>query len=384
MRGLGEAMNMSIAGCRLARLLTGLAGGSALVLALGAAASPHSATVTGLQGQLLGVSAVSPSAAWAVGYRNTSGGLRTLTLRWNGAAWTKVASPSPGDGRQSLLTAVTALSPSDAWAVGSYSAGSGFKTLVLHWNGARWTRVPSPSPEVMDGSFLLGVSAMSDSDVWAAGWYYGTGGENSNTLILHWNGVRWAVVRSPNPAHLGFNFLSGVSARSRTDAWASGSGDDGALILHWNGTRWSRVASSVRSGLDALNGASAVSAVDAWAVGSTAASDLILRWNGMHWARVPAPAPGSSPALNGVSAVSASGAWAVGSYLPSPGSKPRTLVLHWNGAAWGRQASPSPGGADGSVLLGVSARSPRQAWAVGYAGASTLILRWNGTAWVRS
>jgi hypothetical protein len=354
------------------------------VLALGAAASPHPAPqhVTSYPGQLLGVSAVSPSFAWAVGYRRTAAGLRTLALRWDGTGWAAVATPNPGDGRQSMLDAVTTLSPTDAWAVGSYSIGSGFKTLALHWNGTRWTQVPSPSPEVADGSFLLGVSAVSGTDVWAAGWYFGTGGENSNTLLLHWNGARWSVVRSPNPAHLGFNTLTSVSARSGTDAWAAGSSDFGTILLHWNGSRWSRVASPGRGGTDVLNGVDTVSARDAWAVGATAASDLILRWNGVRWARVPAPAPGSGPVLSGVSAASAASAWAVGTYLPSPGGKPATLILHWNGTAWTRQASPR--GAGGSTLLGVSAPSPARAWAVGSTGTATLILRWNGTAWVRT
>jgi hypothetical protein len=384
-------MNISIAGCwpalvRGVRPVRLLAGGSALVLALGAAASPHPAPqhVTSYPGQLLGVSAVSPSFAWAVGYRRTAAGLRTLALRWDGTGWAAVATPNPGDGRQSMLDAVTTLSPTDAWAVGSYSIGSGFKTLALHWNGTRWTQVPSPSPEVADGSFLLGVSAVSGTDVWAAGWYFGTGGENSNTLLLHWNGARWSVVRSPNPVHLGFNTLTSVSARSGADAWAAGSSDAGTITLHWDGSRWSRVASPGRTGVDVLNGVSAVAARDAWAAGATAASDLILRWNGVRWARVPAPAPGSSPSLSGVSAASAASAWAVGAYLTTPGRTAATLVLHWNGTAWARQASPSPGGAGGSALLGVSAPSPARAWAVGYAGGSTLILRWNGTAWVRS
>lgn len=64
---------------------------------------------------------------------------------------------------------------------------------------------------------------------------------------------------------------------------------------------------------------------------------------------------------------------------------PYTLILHWNGTAWARVATPSPG-TRFNVLNGVSAVSARNAWAVGFyrnqaAGALPLILHWNGTAW---
>lgn len=60
---------------------------------------------------------------------------------------------------------VTALSAADAWAVGDVGATAGLlKTLVVHWDGTRWARVPSPSPGVQAaGSTLAGVSAAAPS-----------------------------------------------------------------------------------------------------------------------------------------------------------------------------------------------------------------------------
>jgi hypothetical protein len=59
---------------------------------------------------------------------------------------------------------------------------------VLHWNGTRWTRVPSPSPGGSSG--LTGVSAPTGPDAWASGFYIpAAGGEV--TLLLHWNGTSW-------------------------------------------------------------------------------------------------------------------------------------------------------------------------------------------------
>ena len=58
--------------------------------------------------------------------------------------------------------------------------------------------------------------------------------------------------------------------------------------------------------------------------------------------------------LTSVSADSASDAWAVGSYISDTTGVRDTLILHWNGTAWSRVASPSPG-TRFSVLNGVSA-----------------------------
>lgn len=55
---------------------------------------------------------------------------RTLVLRWNGTAWIVQPSPNVGTGNN-LVSAVAAISPSSAWAVG-YHTTSVNRTLVLH------------------------------------------------------------------------------------------------------------------------------------------------------------------------------------------------------------------------------------------------------------
>ena len=49
----------------------------------------------------------------------------------------------------------------------------GFRqTLIEHWNGMAWTRQASPSPGVSSNDNLLqGVPAISATDVWALGDY---------------------------------------------------------------------------------------------------------------------------------------------------------------------------------------------------------------------
>jgi hypothetical protein len=92
-----------------------------------------------VQDSLAGVSALSSSDAWAVGALGT----KTLVLHWNGTAWAQVPSPSPrgvGIGPVTNLAGVSALSPADAWAVGCACTSDTDTTLVLHWNGTTWTR----------------------------------------------------------------------------------------------------------------------------------------------------------------------------------------------------------------------------------------------------
>jgi hypothetical protein len=82
-----------------------------------------------------------------------------------------------------------------------------------------------------------------------------------------------------------------------------------------------------------LHGVSAISSTDAWMVGVGRGGTLILHWNGTAWSRTPSPSPGLHAGLLGVSATSAASAWAVGFYATSAG-QPRTLIMHWNGTRW--------------------------------------------------
>jgi hypothetical protein len=98
-----------------------------------------------------------------------------------------------------LLNAVAAVSAKNVWAVGCSGGCNGPDSLILHWNGKRWSKVASPDPGVgLDE--LTGVSAVSASNVWAVGYSCSTAGCKSfKTLIVHWNGRKWSTVASPDP-----------------------------------------------------------------------------------------------------------------------------------------------------------------------------------------
>lgn len=298
-------------------------------------------------GYFLGVAATSVRNAWAVGGSNWFSPSSTVAEHWNGTKWTRFATPTPGG--TGYFNAVAAISADNAWAVGLIGPGPGVpsatKPLIEHWNGTRWTTVKFPEPAT--GGQFSAVTATSASNVWAVGHTGATSeGNGQETLIEHWNGARWTTVPSPDPAGVG-NTLAGVTATGAGNAWADGINNTGtvyqSLILHWNGTRWAVVASPSPSGDTNLTAIAAASRTNAWAVGMTnptrcsnggpPCETAILHWNGKAWSVTPSVnPPGSSlDVLEGVAIVSGHDAWTVGTdnYWTS------TLIEHWNGTAWG-------------------------------------------------
>jgi hypothetical protein len=186
---------------------------------------------------LSGVAVVSSNNVWAVG---ASGG-NALVEHWDGTNWSMVSnSVIAGAGR---LSAVSADSANDVWAIGE--AGNGGPP-ILHFNGTTWSQVASPAVEATS------ITAISPTNVWAVG----TVGVFFNhrtyrkAAIEHWDGTSWSIVSSPNPTpSAGLDsFLRGITAISATNIWAVGSfnkssGGAATLIEHWDGTSWTIISS---------------------------------------------------------------------------------------------------------------------------------------------
>src|SRR6266700_2423815 len=70
------------------------------------------------------------------------------------AATVRTGSPGPAASFSTSgeLSGVAATSATNAWAIGATGTG---QTLIVHWNGKTWTRVPSP------GGAFHGVAATS-------------------------------------------------------------------------------------------------------------------------------------------------------------------------------------------------------------------------------
>jgi len=324
--------------------------------------------------ELFGVSVAAARDVWAVGVTVPSGGpARTLVERWRGRAWRTVPSPDRPPGG-SFLNAVAALSGSDAWAVGlSRSPGGPARTLIMHWDGRRWANTASPNAGPGDNS-LVSVAAASARDVWAVG-YHDAGGVY-RSLVEHWDGSRWTVARLPWLGGPG-NGLNAVDATASGAVWAVGGsararGPSQPLVLRLDGRNWSSVLAPTSLRSATLDGIAAWGRRVAWVVGATRSAGgdraFSLQTDGRHWRVVPlGPATAASVDLNAIWAAPPEDAWAVGSVFDGRWYRP--LVEHGADGRWSAVPAPAMPGYD-SRLMAVDGLAGGELWAVGSASRS--------------
>lgn len=125
-------------------------------------------------------------------------------------SWSIAKTPDPPRLQENgtFFEGTTSLSTSDAWSVGYYGSGGGSLSLTEHWNGSKWSIVPSPNLGKGPSSILYAVSAVSSNDVWAVGTYNGGKPLGQYTLTEHWDGTRWHIVPSPNPGKSGIAIIN--------------------------------------------------------------------------------------------------------------------------------------------------------------------------------
>jgi hypothetical protein len=111
------------------------------------------------------VVAVSARDAWAVGYYGNAG--KTLIVHWNGTSWTRVPSRTPRfGGLGSNLSAMAATSAHRAWAVGATGT---YQYLIERWTGAARQPVHVLAPGLGPGWDLVDVTATSAHSAWGVG-----------------------------------------------------------------------------------------------------------------------------------------------------------------------------------------------------------------------
>ena len=301
------------------------------------------------------------------------------------AAWGIVPSPNNST-HENELAGLAVVAPDDIWAVGRYNTGrpptvTGRDTLALHWDGLAWTVVPTPNPTWAGADYftLEDAVATSATDVWAVGSAQDFASLKSTTLVERWDGSAWSIVPSPNPGGANLpNRLNAITVVAPNDLVAVGTIGFPArpLVMRWNGTRWHPVRNPCRV---ELNGVDARSATDIWAVGSA----TTCHFDGTRWRVVPSPKPRSqfgeiAYILTDVSGNAADDVWVSGYRVIEEGEHLdyASIVEHWNGSSWTLNTSVA-----GQSLNGVEALAPGDVWAVGTDGIRGIVLHFDGSAW---
>lgn len=327
--------------------------------------------------QLQAVSALSATDVWAVG---TCHNKLALVKHWDGSAWSRVLAPHPGD--RSSLFGLATVSATDVWVVGGYQQ-DGFHPLVEHFDGSTWTIVDSPAGPGAD-RYLYSVSAVSAADIWAVGAAYGADGRQLAPVAQRWDGTSWSAVPGLPDAFTPRSVL----ARTADDVWVVGSvrNDGGRSVpatFHWDGTAFTDVSTPHgHTGAGGLMAVTGLAADDVWAVGGGTSQPVTEHWDGARWRLHRMLAPGQHVDLDAVSG-SSRDLWAVGNDVSS--GSPR--ILRWDGAAWQTVSGAFESGV--TNLLGVSATAADDAWVVGGHARTggeyhTVVEHWDGQRWTES
>ena len=146
------------------------------------------------------VSQASGSAAagdWVTGTLAAQSG-RVEILRWNKGAWRNVALPkiSVPKGEQMLPGLIAAATPTSVWAtviVSSPTVEGRVTTVLLHWNGSAWSKVPIPK-----GVNVYGLASDGHGGFWVASYTVNEPGVRLAGLVMyHYAGGHWTHVAVP-------------------------------------------------------------------------------------------------------------------------------------------------------------------------------------------
>ncbi|MFG0330713.1 MAG: hypothetical protein ACF8PN_12550 [Phycisphaerales bacterium] len=277
--------------------------------------------------------------------------------------WEALATPLPAGAEAGRLEGIVTIAADDVWAVGNWTdevGGSSLQySLTLHWDGADWTIVPSPSPSecgTCTSVTLLAVDAAGPDDVWAGGTAKLRGSDGFlgfHLLLLHWDGATWTIMDTPRaiPGGSG-DAIRDIEVIAADDIWFVGdwlANDHGqivhtALAMHWDGVDFEVVEVPLvnpergeKSGND-IYAIEALASDDIWMVGHTSvladgAADYsqIHHWNGAEWEHVPGPTPGAWNKLDEVVAIAPDEVWAVGQYYDAGYY---SFAIRWDGSEW--------------------------------------------------
>lgn len=360
------AGQMTPRGGRGRRAVAALAGSLVAGLLAGSVALPATAaSPAGLPGGLPGVAAVMPGPD-ALGAGSASA-------------------------RDDVLDGVSCTSASSCVSVGWYKKGTVYRGLSELWAGTAWSVRPVQTPARKNQVTFPGeVSCGSPGSCMLVGAHYRSA--RSPVLLAEtWNGSRWVIAASANPAGATSSALGDVACAGTAFCMTVGqevlrSGRTQAIARAWNGHGWGPVTvpAPPRARLSELGGLACATATSCMAVGGYELTRARLltyaaRWDGSRWKILPTPSVPHQAAsvFNAVSCPTPARCVAVGFSNGRQGEHP--LIETWSNGRWQRNTISRLIVRAG--LAGVSCPDATHCVAVGWDSPAALIEVDNGSGW---
>jgi hypothetical protein len=351
---------------------SGAAQGTPLVADRAASSPPSS------DGALAAVAAVPQSSdVWVVGSIAASpDGERYFEARRHHGHWQRIKPPNIG-GRFGSLNAIAAGSSHSVWVAGEKVLHQTKQIpVIFRLAGQKFVPATLPKLKHTDEGGVSALSASSASNAWAVGTI--NSAATGKLITLHWNGKKWSA--EPLPADADDEGLLSVSTSGANNAWAlSPEGE----MFHWDGKAWTNAGSApARVQLDAIATASSTSgsAVGYKLLSHSRTRPVVMRFNGTTWSMATLAGAARNAELFAV-AMHGTSAWAIGMRTTSQGAE-LPLFAHSTGGAWKEQRAP---GRTVSVSA-VAAKSAKRAYIVGShyntsGEVKTFVDVYNGHSW---
>jgi hypothetical protein len=235
------------------------------------------------------------SESWFLGGTNVGGPGKPEAERIrNGVPQSKVLPP----GAHSFITAASAPSPSNIWAV-TFLGGS-----VLNWNGSAWKTAPRGAWKA--GTRFTGITAISKTNVWV----FGTSGRvHPGAGTWHFNGKTWRRVKG---------VASGVfqaSTVSSSDIWGIGNaGHPFNALFQFTGSSWHQPRPSALAGFT-YSHVLALSRSNVWVAGKVAGVPKLGHFDGHAWIKLRMP---GTTAATGMCRDGRGGMWVIANSGTAP------------------------------------------------------------------